>query len=280
MPELFGRAYRLTVGTTRIDASAGAGTGLRIGFCIERDEKRTPNNAEIRVYNLNRDHREAIAKTETVSVLLEAGYVDDLGVIFQGDLRTARTHHEPPGRTYITTVTGGDGEAAIRTARINRTFKAGTTVAEVLRGLGAAMGVGAGNVQAAAAALSGTLPRARTFSGLCADELEGFCRTQGLRWSIQDMALQVRTEGQPIVPGTGYLLRRDSGLIGQPEVTIEKGKGKVVSFTALLRPDIIPGSAVRLESEAFEGNLVCTQTVHRGDSEGNEWFVDGVGRPY
>lgn len=277
MPELYGRAYRLVIGTTEIDARAGADAGLRIAFNVERDEKRTPNNLELRVYNLSRDHRQALSKAETVSVALEAGYVDDVGVIFQGDLRSA-TIGGPPDR--IVTVRGGDGENAIRTARINRTFKAGTPVSTVLKEIGRAMGVGQGNLLSAASGVSGTLARARTLSGVCADELEAFCRTQGLRWSIQDSALQVRVEGQPVVPGTGYLLRADSGLIGEPEVSIEKDKGKVVSFTALLRADILPGVSVRLESEAFEGNLVVTQTTHEGDSMGGPWYVHGVGKPF
>lgn len=279
MTDLYNRAYRIVIGTTEIDARSGAGSaGLRIAFSVERDEKRTPNNVELRVWNLSKTAREAIAASESVSLALEAGYVDDVGTVFQGDLRTARTNRDGPD--LITTVCGGDGENAIRTARIKRTFSAGTPVATVLRELGAALGVGTGNISAAAAGLSGSLSKARTLHGSCADELEAFCRTQGLRWSVQDSALQIRVEGQPVAPGTGYLLRADSGLIGEPEVSIEKGKGKVVSFTALLRADIVPGVAVRVESEAFTGNLVITQTTHRGDSHGAEWYVEGVGRPY
>lgn len=279
MADLYGRAYRLVIGTTEIDARAGADAGLRVAFTIERDEKRTPNNAEVKVWNLTRDHREALSKSETVSVSLEAGYLDDVGVVFAGDLRSAVTRLEGAG-DRVTTVTGGDGENAIRTARIAKTFKAGTPVATVLRELARALGVGTGNLTSAAAGVSGTLSKARTLHGVCADELEAFCRTQGLRWSVQDAALQIRVEGQPVVPGTGYLLRADSGLIGDPEVSIEKNKGKVVSGTALLRADIIPGVGLRLESEAFEGNLVITQTTHRGDTQGTEWYVDFTGRPY
>lgn len=277
MADLYGRAYRLVIGTTEIDARAGADAGLRITFNVERDEKRTPNAAEIQVYCLSRDHREALSKAETVSVALEAGYLDDVGVIFQGDLRSA-TIGGPPDR--VVTVRGGDGENAIRTAKINRTFKAGTPVATVLREIGRAMGVSQGNLTAAASGVTGALARARTVAGVCADELEAFCRTQGLRWSIQDSALQIRTEGRPVVPGTGYLLSPSSGLIGTPEVSIERGKGKVVTFTALLRADIIPGVAVALaDNEAFEGNLVVTQTTHEGDSHGGPWYVRGTGKP-
>lgn len=284
MAELTKRAYRLIVGTTEIDARADANDGLRIAFSVQRDEKRTPNNAEISVYNLAPEHREALNNAKAISVSLEAGYAGDLGQIFLGDLRSARTRKEPSG-DFVTTVCGGDGETAIRTARINRTFPAGTPVATVLRGLAQALGVSPGN--SARVSLAGTLAKARTLHGLCYDELEAFCRTQGLRWSVQDSALQVRIEGEPVLSRTGPLLRNDSGLIGEPEVerNAKSGKsgkpiGTVVSGSCLLRADLIPGVAFRVESPAFSGNLVCTQTTHQGDSWAGNWYTDWCGRPY
>lgn len=300
MSDLRNRAYRLVVGSngrgTEIDARTGANNGLRIAFSVNRDEKRTPNNAEIRIYNLNPAAAQALAHADQVSVSLEAGYVDDVGQIFLGDLRSAKTRRE--GGDLVTTISGGDGESAIRAARINRTFPAGTPVSAVLKGLADALGVGKGNSAAAGAGLSGRLAKARTLSGLCYDEIEAFCRTQGLRWSVQDSALQIRVEGQPVLPSTGPLLRRDTGLIGEPEVeknaTVarfasavssakigsSKAKGTVVSGTCLLRPSLIPGVAFRVSSSTFEDNLVCVQTAHIGDSHAGDWYVNWVGRPY
>jgi hypothetical protein len=292
MADLRNRAYRLIVGAagtssaTEIDARSGANAGLRISFAVQRDDKRTPNNAEIRIYNLNPAAAQALAHADAVSVSLEAGYVDDVGQIFLGDLRSCKTRRE--GADLVTTISGGDGEASLRTARINRTFPAGTPVSTVLKGLADALGVGKGNAAAAGTALTGRLSKARTLSGLVFDELEAFCRTQGLRWSVQDSALQIRTEGQPVLPSTGPLLRRDSGLIGEPEVEKNasvsrrepKAKGTVVSGTCLLRPDLIPGVAFRVESTSFSGNLVCIQTTHTGDTHADDWYVNWVGKPY
>jgi hypothetical protein len=288
LADLFKRAFRLVVGTTEIDARSGAQeNGLRIAFSVSRDEKRTPNNAEIRVWNMSPRDRAALSKAESVSVSLEAGYVDDVGQIFLGDLRSVRHSHEQNG-DIITTVCGGDGEANLRAARINRTFPAGTPVSAVLKGLASALGLAPGNSAAAAAALgTARLGKARTLSGLCYDELEAFCRTQGLRWSVQDSALQVRTEGLPVLPTTGPLLRNDSGLIGHLEVERNakvgkdgKARGTIVSGTCLLRADIIPGVAFRVEGPEFQGNLVSTQTQHTGDSGTPEWFCHFSGRPY
>ncbi len=286
MSELFSRAYRLVVGDREIDATTGVGsTGLRIGFAIARDETRVPNSCEIRCYNLARTTREALAKSATVTVSLEAGYVGSVGQLFLGDLRTVRTHREGPD--LITTVSGGDGEAALRTARIAKTFPAGTPVSTVLQGLATALGVDRGNVADASRILTGRkLARAQTLHGVVYDELEDFCRSNGLRWSVQDSALQIRSGDEPVRGTLAPLLRADSGLIGEPEVQT-KGKAqtgragqRVVSFSALLRADIIPGQPVALESEAFSGPVVVVETTHQGDSHQGAWQVDAVGRPY
>lgn len=281
--DLFHRAYRLVVGTTEIDARAGVGlNSLRIAFAVQRDEKRTPNAVEVRVWNLSEGNRKAIASRQSVPISLEAGYVDDVGQLFLGDLRTARTSREGPD--LITCVSGGDGEAAIRSARINRTFRAGTPVKEVLKALAGQLNIAAGNLgtigSVSYADGSSTLQRAQTMSGLIYDELEDLCRSCGLRWSVQDSALQLRRGDEPVGDRKGPLLRADSGLIGEPQVETDRVKGTLVTCAALLLPDVIPGVAVRVESEAFSGNLVVTQTEHRGDTHGGDWFVTFTGRPY
>lgn len=291
MAELFDRAFRVVVGTTEIDALKGANSGLRLQFSIRRDEKRTPNAAEFKLFGLSKATRNALASANEVSVALEAGYVGSVGQLFLGDLRTVRITRE--GAERVTLVSGGDGEALLRTARINRSFAAGTSVAEVLRALGQALGTERGNVGAAAAALAGRrLAAPETLCGLVFDELEDFCRTQGLQWSVQDSALQVRVGDSPAGSGLGPLLRSDSGLIGEVEVQAQGkakasavGSGragqKLVSGSCLLRHDLIPGVPFRVEHEAFSGNLVCVQSVARGDSHAAEpWQVDWVGRPY
>lgn len=292
MSELFDRAFRVVLGTTEVDALAGANSGLRLRFAIQRDEKRTPNSAEISLYGLSPERAAELASKSEVSVSLEAGYVGAVGQLFLGDLRTVRNTRD--GASRVCTISGGDGEALLRTARINRTFRAGTPVGDVLRGLASALGVERGNVASAAAGLqTQRLPRAETLCGLVYDELEEFCRTYGLRWSVQDSALQVRTGNEPVRGTQGPLLRADTGLIGEVEVeaqgkakksrrVIDSHEGQVlVRGSCALNPDLIPGVPFRVEAEAFTGNLVCLETVHRGDSHSvSEWSVDWVGRPY
>lgn len=217
----FQRAYKLNVGGIEVDASKGVGlNSLRITFSVERDVKRRPNNCELSVYNLTRSHRSDLAKASEVRVRLEAGYVGDLGVIFDGDLRSARSRREGPD--IVTRISGGDGQSKLRAARINKTYGAGTPVDTVIGDLGTALGLGKGNLRdfrdARLANGSKTLTRPLTLSGSVYDELEHVTRSCGLRWSVQDSALQLRFEGLPVGDRQGPLLRPDSGLLGEVEV--------------------------------------------------------------
>ena len=287
----FQRAYKLSIGTVEIDALAGVGlSSLRILFAIQRDAKRNPNGAEIAVYNLTPSSQAALAKLSNVPVRLEAGYVGDTGVIFQGDLRSARTKRE--GTEFVTRVSGGDGEVSVRTARINRTFAAGTPIGAVIGDLGKALGVGRGNLDqflgATLANGSQRLSRALTVRGSVFDEMECITRSCGLSWSIQDSALQLRQDGAPVGDRQGPLLRPDTGLIGEVQVetvaTAEPGfpaGGVKVCGLCLLRADLIPGVPFRVESKAYTGNLVAMATAADGDSHSTDsWRIDWTGRPY
>ena len=290
MSSQFGRTYRLNVGSLEIDGRQPVGSEtMRIAFNISRSKTREPNIAEIRVWGLSRAHREGLAKLHAVRVRLEAGYADGFGVLFDGDLRTAYTTQE--GAERITTIKGGDGEVAIRSARTSRTFAAGTPIGVVIQELGKSLGVGPGNLsQFTGAELAGgskTLRRSLTLHGASAEELARVARSAGLEYSIQNSSLQILKSGRPSSTRQGPLLRADSGLIGVPEIeTVAKKEHgfaagtRKVTGVALLRPDLIPGAPFRVESSGYNGNLVCVATEHVGDTHSEEWYVKWTGRPY
>ena len=70
---LFGRAYRVTVGTLRISAP------LRVAFEIERTTRPTPNKASVRLYNLTRDHQAQVQDAADAQLVIEAGYDAERG---------------------------------------------------------------------------------------------------------------------------------------------------------------------------------------------------------
>ena len=287
----FRKAYKLTVGSILIDASEGlTPSDLRIAFRVERDTKRVPNDVRVVVYNLNESNRDGLTQLQSVPVHLEAGYADDgVGTLFLGDLRSARTTRNGPD--YVTAVEGGDGENKIRVGRLNRSFVAGTPVGSVIRELAEALNLDIGNAGDFANATltngGATLKRPLTVAGPVYQSLDRVCQSCGLTWSVQDSAVQVHELDRPVGEEEGALVTPESGLLGRVETEIATQtangvtKGQtVVSGASTLRPDIVPGRAMRVDSVAFSGNLVCRSVAHEGDTHAERWLTSFTGTPY
>lgn len=262
---LYARRWRVQVGEL-------VSTDLDIRFKGKRTSAARPGTLELEVYNLSEAHRgEVLAARRGTLVELRAGYADACPVVFRGDLRRAVQKRD--GVEWITTITAGDGEYAIRTARVARSFAAGVALADVFRALADAMGVGAGNVtEATAAAGLGTVgsifPAGTTLHGLAADELTRLCRSAGLTWSVQESTLQLLALGRAL-QRTAVLLSPDTGLIGSPEV----GQGRAVKARALLIPDLVPGRLVELQSAIVSGTYRIHSTELAGETRGADWSV-------
>lgn len=263
--KLIGRRWRVQIGEI-------ASEDLDLTFKAKRTSAARPGTLELVVFNFNEAHRnEVLAARRGTLVELSAGYEDARPVIFRGDLR--RATHKRDGLNWLVTVTAGDGEYAIRTARVARSFSAGTALADVFRALAAAMGVAEGNAnEVTASAQLGTVgalfPRGVILHGLAADELTRMCRGAGLEWSVQEGALQILPRGRAL-QRSAVLLTPDTGLLGSPEV----GHGRSVKARALLIPDLVPGRLVELRSQVATGTYRIHSTELAGDTRGEDWTV-------
>jgi hypothetical protein len=279
MADLKKRKLKLQLGNIEVEATTGA-LSLRVVFDIQRDEKPYPNQGNIRVYNLNENHRDALTKKSDITAILEAGYEQNAQQIFFGSVRRATTTREPPD--YITQVEAGDGEKELQTATINKSFAKGTPVSAVLMALASAAGLGAGNVPlftATAALPNGkTLTTPITLSGPVVEELASFCRSLGLSFSIQGGALQLLDVGTPVLPGTAVVLSPLTGLIGAARLDVDRETGKTICVArSLLQPQMVPGTLFVVQSETVNGNFAVRKSRHYGDTHGNDWYVDVEG---
>jgi hypothetical protein len=278
--QLFKRAFRVTVGDKQF-GSVDEVRPLSFSFSVERDNTRRPNCAKVTLWNLNADTRatlEELSGSEGgVAVRIEAGYGDRISQIFFGGLRRVASWRE--GADWITEVSGGDGEKELKTAKVSRTFAKGTPVAAVLKELVGALGVdpgGLGSLAGTGFDAGGTmLTKAITMHGDAATELEAFCASLGLRWSVQDGAFFAARVGEPSIPGEGPVFSAESGLLETPSVD-KDGK---VSGMSLLDGDLLPGRVVRVESTRITGNFLCERTHHYGESNGDAWYVEWTGAP-
>jgi hypothetical protein len=279
MSKLFGRTWRVTVGTLRVDVP------MRVAFEVERSVRSTPNKATVQIWNLTRDHQAQIEQAADAQVIVEAGYVSDRGLetIFSGELWRARGSSSGPTgiRTErsgavdaITHVEARDAGVAYQQARVERSFAAGVSVATVLRACADALGVGSGNLGDVAdlAQLDAggtTYPEGTVLSGQAARELTRILDPLGLRWSVQSGALQVLRRGQSL-RSQAVRLTPETGLVGVPEV----GTRGAVKAVSLLTPDLCPGRPVLLESARVSGRYLVRSVTYRGDSHGQDWYAE------
>ena len=309
--KLFRRAYRLIIDTIEIAGGDGVADSLDIDFKIEKTNRAEPNKAEIKIYNLNDDHRNELvrrfgsqvekSKRKPLRVELEAGYEGEgnRGLIFAGDLRNLIVKRE--GQDFVTTISGADGGHAFKTGRISRAFGAGTSVSTVLRACVDALGIGTGNLsefEAAAklTALGTQFSHGTVLSGSAERELDHLVKAAGLEWSVQNGSLQLRRKGQP-VQAKAYRLAADTGLVGVPfpevdATVLPNASGKpnasktaarrsgLVNCKTLIIPSLAPGQKVDLDSEEFKGGYQIMEMAFQGQTFGNDWYIQSKVRPY
>ena len=263
--KLFRRAWRVHVGT--LDAST-----LACKFKVQRTlAMGRAGHAEIVIFGLTPEHRREIisAPRRRTFVELHAGYADGMSLLFRGDLRKAVQSRE--GTEWMVTVTAGDGEHAIRNARVSRSFAAGTTLATVVQAIADAMGVGAGNAAtalrgASLGAVGDTFPEGTLVHGLAAAELTRLCDSARLTWTVQDGVLQLLPLGGALARDA-IRLAADSGLLGAPEVV----NRRTVNVKALLIPGLTPGQQVVLDSAVISGVWRISEAEYTGDTHGADW---------
>jgi len=263
--KLFRRAWRVQVGT--LDAST-----LACKFKVQRTlAMGRAGHAEIVIFGLTPEHRREIisAPRRRTFVELHAGYADGMSLLFRGDLRKAVQARD--GTEWSVTVTAGDGEHAIRNARVSRSFAAGTTLSTVVRAIADAMGVGVGNALdafrgASLGAVGDTFPEGTLVHGLAAAELTRLCDSTRLTWSVQDGNLQVLPLGGALAR-EAIRLSADSGLVGAPEIV----NRRTVNVKTLMIPGAVPGQQVVLDSAVISGVWRISEAEYVGDTHGSDW---------
>lgn len=262
MSQLFRRAARIQVDTIVLE-------GLRASFKITKTLRPSPNTCELRIYNLSPTNRNQIEQMAEVTVKIDAGYAGNLSTLFLGDLGRGRSAVD--GTSIVTTLEGRDGGRRVRTARVARSFAAGTSVEAVLTQVASALGLDPGN--STTAFRGARLGSVQVFAegtavdGSAADVLTSLTAAAGLEWSAQGGAIQVLPRGQALNL-SAVVLSPDTGLVGSPSIDT---KG-VVKAKALLIPELTqPGRKVQINSRFVSGIYRVDKVEITGDTEGKDW---------
>tara|TARA_R110000868_G_scaffold62751_6_gene189494 strand:- start:132 stop:1064 length:933 start_codon:yes stop_codon:yes gene_type:complete len=279
----------------KVADDVGAGldlSQLHIVFSIKKADSETPNVADITVYNLS-DSTATRIKKEFSRVVLQAGYQENYGTIFAGNIQQVRIGRDNGTDTYINIV-AGDGDQAYISAVVNKTLAAGSTAQDRIDAAVEPMtpfGVQKGFIADTGAA---QLPRGKTMFGMSRDQLRTTSKSTGTTWSIQDGKVQfVQRTG--VLPTTAVVITSRTGMVGVPQQT-DKG----VTVRCLLNPMIKVGGLVRLENAAIQeaqidissssqtgsdpasvDNSLSTDGIYRvlvvdyvGDNRGGDWYSD------
>ena len=224
---------------------------IKVSFSVSRTIGSTPNSASITIYNLSEGQRQSIGK-EFDEVTLEAGYEDQVGVIFKGQIRDVK--HKAKERNSVqsarsgldieTQIDLGDGDAALRKAVISQTFPAGSTVEEIIEGVYKSLeeqGLARGEWALPEDILQ-EYKRAYTVYGKSFTQLNLLSRSHRFYWSIQNGVVEIIPHNGAL-PGTIFISSQ-SGLIEAPTLT---DNGIIVR--AMLNPAARPNRTMTVQSD-------------------------------
>lgn len=250
-------------------------SGLRTVFSVTKSNDPTANAAEIIVYNMNQDSI-TFAKQTRSQIVLAVGYDEGmpttaLKVIFSGDIYRQTTNKQDDG--IVTKFENADSLRAFQDAKINRSYKGGTSVTQVLDHIVDAVGLIKGSIQG----LSGKqFSSGYSAFGDARAQLDVIAKKTDTIWSVQDGVLQFIPLGGS-TPDPVILLTSDTGLVGSPNQKMLKvGQSEVqgVECISLLQPEIRPGRKIEIRSEFIEGRFTVQKVTHRGDTSDGPWYSE------
>ncbi len=257
---------------------------LRIAFSIEKTLKAEPNPATLTIYNAA-PQTIALLRERPLTITLEVGYDGDLARAFVGDLTYAATTTEGPDR--VTKIQAGDGVRAHRSARVSRTFRAGTDARTAVKEVADSMGLKIPTSLADVDELRQQFASGVTLEGPSQAEMTRILKAKGMDWSVQDGTLAVyrardHRNDLPIIFTTDAGERVEGvRILGSPEEGAPTKETKVPSlkFRAQLYPSIIPGVRIEVRSRDVQGIYRVERVAHTGDTGGGDWQTEIEGKP-
>jgi len=237
---------------------------LRIDFTVEQSRFSSPDKAEVEIYNLKRSTAALIEQgDERRAIQLFAGYRDSLSLLFQGEIREAKTTEND--RDRITRISAADGGAEYRSGRLTQSWRGPVTSDEIIRGIGESFGVPINLPDTVE-----TIEYTQGFSanGAARESLDKLAADLDFDWTFENGEIVV-TRSDEAVKETAPLLNASTGLIGSIEVT-----NKGINGTCLLNTRIRPKRFVSIETEKTSGFFLVQKVTHKGSNFATEFYTE------
>ena len=249
---------------------------LKVSFNITKTIKKEPNKCDLQIYNLKKDNRIALQKRQ-VETIVEAGYVDNTSVLFQGALEYSASVQD--GSDWVTSLQAFDGSDKTKKKRVNKSLKGPAKARDVLNAAAKALGLKTGNLKSAIGrgSVRGNLSEFSNgivLSGRADRVLDSVARSMGYFYSIQDGHLILLTQ-KDFLGTDAILISPDTGMVGSPE----PGEDGFVTVRTMIQPNLLPAHRVKIVAGEIEGFYRIERVDFTGDTWGPDWYADLECRP-
>lgn len=243
-------------------------------------------SVSFKIHNLNEATRKSIVKN--LPIILNAGYEDDVGVLFVGTINGASAQLQ--GTEWVVEISATAVLREWLDAEVNKTYMPGSDAEGILRDLLDIFGVEVGRFELKE---NRTYPRGRVCSGKLKDVLKRMVTEEcGSRMLVRDNQIMINDPESAVY--SGVLLSPDTGLLAsqgdnsetlvmtpdEAQTTKEEkdGKGETVKIKCLLNHRIGAGDVIQVQSKARNGTFRVVSGTHKGSPDG-EWCTELEIRP-
>ncbi|MBM7696644.1 hypothetical protein JOD44_001761 [Salimicrobium jeotgali] len=225
---------------------------LDIEFTVPFDSDTTPNESEIKMYNLTDDTIHRFKNNK--NLVVNAGYKGDVGVILSGYISKVKTVRADVDK--ITTIHVLDSQPLDVEKTLTKTYKKNIKASQIVDDLLSRLKLDA----YVDLYWDHTYAKGYTVDGEIVEELAGLAKECGVTFFV--------SKGKAYVSGVHsgqknrFTLNEEGGLIGTP-APFEDGKLTGFSVTSLLQYRLATSSAIRMESRQGSGKFYVYQGKHK-----------------
>lgn len=266
----FMRSAMVQIGTSKYNMDDGFQFEFEVPF-FDSDELST---ATISINNMSPAARAAIQKNQVV--ILNAGYQDDVGVLFVGQVATY--NHKQNGVDWQTKITATAALDQWLNSYVNKSYLEEGTAEDIVRDLLNMFGLEIGVFQLVE---NKVFPRGRVCTGKLKDILtEIVIKECKSRFLIRMNQVIINNPAEGVT--TGYLLTPETGLLmysedsdtkeadtGSGNTTEEKEKKeKTWKRKCLLNYRMGAGDLIQIQSRELQGKFQIISGTHKGSPSG------------
>jgi len=229
---------------------------LDIKFNIPFDNNDEPDVAQATIYNLSDNSINSIKKEQ--NIIVNAGYEGDIGTIFKGTLQKTITRWNNTEK--ITDMHIGDGSQEWLRKHISVAYSGGITSMEILGDLVGRFGLELGKLELVN---NLSFPKGRIIDSSLKDAIKQIVKETGTEFKISKGRIFIMPHKQGVP--TGFLLNKDTGLIGSPEVFEKEEDGEIYKgykIKMLLNHKITINSIIVVESKTANGTFRVLRGKH------------------